>query len=403
MSRALPERAGFLPCGGRTHRCARQRPEASLASKTMTTFEEVLAELAGRREEFQRYVPRDFVERLKELGLYRASTPVRFGGQPLPPAEFLRRIERISAVDGSAGWVASFGSQLVYLGSLPLETQAKLYAAGPDVVFAGALFPVQEAVPTERGFRVGGRWKFASGCMAADIVCVGIPGDEATAGKPRGALLRPSEVEIVQDWDVDGMRGTGSFDLVVHDVEVDREWTFIRGGEPVIDEPLYRYPAITYAAQSLSVVSAGVARAALDFAEDTGSGSASITGAPKLADRTYYRAGIGEAEASLRSARAYFYEAAEQAWESLLAGDPVSDEQNAHARLSAAHLARTASTVVDQIAALSGTAGIFSTHPLRRLAADAGVPRTHAFLGPAMYDAAGAVLMGRSPTVPAFR
>lgn len=60
-------------------------------------------------------------------------------------------------VDGSAGWVASFGSQLVYLGSVSLETQAKLYADGPDVVFAGALFPVQPATPTERGFRVGGR------------------------------------------------------------------------------------------------------------------------------------------------------------------------------------------------------------------------------------------------------
>lgn len=199
--------------------------------------------------------------------------------------------------------------------------------------------------------------------MAADIVCVGIPGDEATAGKPRGALLRPADVEIVQDWDVEGMRGTGSFDLVVHEVEVDREWTFIRGGDPVIDEPLYRYPAITYAAQSLSVVAAGVARAALDFAQHTGSGRASITGAPKLADRAYYRAGVGDAEASLRSARAYFFEAAEQAWETLLAGDPVSDEQNAHLRLSAARLARTASTVVDGIASISGTAGIFTEHP----------------------------------------
>lgn len=308
----------------------------------MGLFEDVLAELAERRQEFreQRYVPRDFVDKLKPLGIYRASTPARFGGRPLPPAEFLRMIERISTVDGSAGWVASFGSQLVYLGSLPLDTQAKMFADGPDVVFAGALFPVQEAVPTERGFRVSGRWKFASGCMAADIVCVGIPGDDASAGKPRGALLRPQDVEIVREWNVEGMRGTGSFDLVVNDVEVGREWTFVRGGEPVVDEPLYQYPAITYAAQSLSVVSAGVARAVLDFAEDVGSGRAGITGAPKLADRAYYRSALAEAEAALRSARAYFYEAADEAWQGILDGAGVSDRRNAHLRLSAAHLAR---------------------------------------------------------------
>ncbi|TDD02747.1 hypothetical protein E1292_22650 [Nonomuraea deserti] len=248
------------------------KTQGSAAPHDRDAFDEMLAELAERRQEFreQCYVPKDFVARLKRLGFYRASTPQRFGGETMPPAEFLRKIERISAVDGSTGWVAGFGSQLVYLGSLPLETQAELYADGPDVVFAGALFPVRQATPTERGFLVNGRWKFASGCMAADIVCVGIPGDDSTAGRPRGALVRPERLEIVRDRDVVGMRGTGSFDLVAEDVEIGREWTFIRGGEPVIDEPLYRYPAITYAAQSLSVVSAGVARAALDFAEQDG-------------------------------------------------------------------------------------------------------------------------------------
>jgi indole-3-acetate monooxygenase len=369
------------------------------------TIEDVLAELTERREEFrkQRYVSRDFVARLKQLGLYRSATPERFGGETMPPAQFLGLIERISTVDGSTGWVASFGSQLIYLGSLPLESQAELYADGPDVVFAGALFPVQQATPTERGFLVNGRWKFASGCMAADIVCVGIPGDDTTSGKPRGALVRPERLEIVQDWDVIGMQGTGSFDLIAKDVEVDREWTFIRGGDPVIDEPLYRYPAITYAAQVLSVVSAGVARAALDFATEVGSGRASITGAPKLADRAYYRAGIAEAEATLRAARAYFYEAADEAWQTLVDGGLVSDEQNAHLRLSAAHLARTSSQVVHQVVSLSGTAAIYKDHPLPALLGDALVPQEHAFLSPAIYDAAGAVLMGQPATVPAFR
>jgi alkylation response protein AidB-like acyl-CoA dehydrogenase len=368
-------------------------------------FDEMLAELAERRAEFreQCYVSKDFVDRLKRLGLYRAATPQRFGGETMQPAEFLRAIERISTVDGSTGWVASFGSQLSYLGPLPLETQAKLYADGPDVVFAGALFPVQSATPTERGFVVNGRWKYASGCMAADIICVGIPGDDSSSGKPRGALIRPERLRIVPEWDVVGMRGTGSFDLVAEDVEVDREWTFIRGGEPVVDEPLYRYPAITYAAQSLSVVSAGVARAALDYAEEVGSGRASITGAPKLADRAYYRAGIAEAEATLRSARAYFYEVAGEAWQTLVAGGLVSDEQNAHLRLSAAHLARTASEVVHTVVSLSGTAAIYRDHPLQALLGDALVPQEHAFLSPAMYDAAGAVFMGQPATVPAFR
>ncbi|KAA5829195.1 acyl-CoA dehydrogenase family protein [Saccharopolyspora hirsuta] len=369
------------------------------------TFEAVLAELAERRVEFreQRYVPKDFIARLKQLGIYRAATPARFGGEPLPPADFLARIERISVVDGSTGWVASFGSALVYLAALPLDTQAELYRDGPDVAFAGGLFPVQPAEPTGTGFRVDGRWKFASGCMGADVLGVGIPGDESTGGKPRTAVLRPEQVEIVQDWDVVGMRGTGSFDLVVRDVEVPREWTFIRGGAPTVDEPLYRYPTIAYASQVLAVVGAGVARAALDYAEEVGAGYAGVTGAPKLADRAYYRTEIAVAEAALRSARAWFYELSDEVWQTVLAGDEATDEQNAGLRLASAHLAKTSSDVVARLLEISGTAPIHSTHPLQLLHGDALVPKQHAFLGPSMYDAAGAVLMGLPPTTPGFR
>lgn len=368
-------------------------------------FDDVLAELAERRQEFrdQKYVSRDFIARLKDAGIYRASTPRRFGGEPQAPAEFLHTIERISAVDGSTGWVASFGSALVYLAALPLDTQATLYADGPDLVFAGGLFPVQPAPEVDGGFRVSGRWKFASGCMGADVLGVGIPGDASTAGKPRTALLRPGDVEIVQDWDVVGMRGTGSFDLVVNDVVVPREWTFVRGGEPTVDEPLYRYPAIAYAAQVLAVVGAGVARAALDYAVETGAGRAGITGAPKLADRPYYRTAVAEAEAALRSARAYFYEITEQVWETVLRGDSATPEQNAHLRLAACHIASTAASVVNRIVEISGTGAIFHDHPLQQWAGDALVPQQHAFLGPGVVDAAGAVLMGLPPTMPGFQ
>ena len=372
---------------------------------TTTPLDDVLAEIVERRGEFraQGYVSQDVIGRLKEAGIYRASTPKKFGGDALPPAEFLRLIERISAADGSTGWVASFGSALIYLAALPLKSQAELYADGPDVTFAGGLFPVQPAPETPAGFLVNGRWKFASGCMGADILGVGIPGDASTEGKPRTALLRPEQVEIVQDWDVVGMAGTGSFDLVVRDVEVPREWTFIRGGAPTIDEPLYRYPTLAYAAQVLAVVNLGIARAALDYAVEVGGGGTGVTGAPKLADRAYYRIEIAQAEARLRSARAFFYEAAEEAYATVLAGDVVSDHQNALLRLSSTHAVHAGSEVVRAVFDLSGTNAIYNDHPLQPLVRDAMVPTQHAFLSPAMYDAAGAVLMGLPPTIPAFR
>src|SRR5699024_1250736 len=167
--------------------------------------------------------------------------------------------------------------------------------------------------------------------MAADVLGVGIGTSED--GKPLTAVLKPEDVEIVDNWEVIGMRGTGSHDLKVKDVFVPDEWTFIRGGAPSIEEPINQYPTIAYAAQVLAVVNLGIARTALDEISKM-AGAGSITGAPKMADRAYLRISFAKAEAALQSARAYFYETTESAWESILRGDSVSADQTSNLRLA---------------------------------------------------------------------
>lgn len=369
------------------------------------TLDDVIAEIAERRDEFDRlsHVPRDVIAKLKRVGIYRAATPKRFGGDARSPGEFLHMIERIAVADGSAAWVASFGSANLYLAALPLATQAAIYADGPDQVFAGGLFPVQNAQPAPGGYRVNGTWKFASGCKGADWLGVGIgtgkPGE--APGKPRTAVFRPAQVEIVENWNVVGMQGTGSHDLRVTDQFVADDWTFVRGGEPTVDEPLYRYPTIAYAAQVLAVVNLGLARAALDVANQMAGGRKTTTGAPQLADRAYYRIELAKAEAQLRSARAFFYESTDSVWQSILAGHEVTPDQVSLLRLSATQIAREGADVVNRAYRLGGTMAIYRTHPLQRLMRDAMVVTQHAFLGEGNYDGAGAVFVG-VPPIPGY-
>lgn len=375
---------------------------------TRLPLADVIAEIAVRREEFERlsHVPRDLIAKLKQAGVYRAATPRCFGGDALAPSAFLDMIERIAVADGSAAWVASFGSANVYLAALPLATQAHIYADGPDQVFAGGLFPVQAAQPADGGWRVNGTWKFASGCKGADWLGVGIgigigTGAPGVPGKPRTAVFRPHQVEIVENWDVVGMQGTGSHDLRVTDQFVADDWTFVRGGEACVDEPLYRYPTIAYAAQVLAVVNLGLARAALDVANQMAGGRKTTTGAPQLADRAYYRIELAKAEAQLRSARAFFYDATDTVWQSILAGNPVTPEQTSLLRLAATQIAREGAEVVQRAYRLGGTMAIYRTHPLQRLLRDAMVVTQHAFLGEGNYDGAGAVFVG-IPPIPGY-
>jgi alkylation response protein AidB-like acyl-CoA dehydrogenase len=370
------------------------------------SLDDVIAEIAARRDEFDRvsHVPRDVIAKLKRAGIYRAGTPRRFGGDARAPGEFLAMIERIAIADGSAAWVASFGSANVYLAALPLATQATIYASGPDQVFAGGLFPVQPAQPAPGGWRVNGTWKFASGCKGADWLGVGIgtgSKDGTAPGKPRTAVFRPEQVEIVENWDVVGMQGTGSHDLRVTDQVVADDWIFVRGGTPTVDEPLFRYPTIAYAAQVLAVVNLGLARAALDVANQMAGGRRTTTGAPQLADRAYYRIELAKAEAQLRSARAFFYESTDSVWQSILAGNDVTPDQVSLLRLAATQIAREGADVVGRAYRLGGTMAIYRTHPLQRLMRDAMVVTQHAFLGEGNYDGAGAVFVG-VPPIPGY-
>jgi alkylation response protein AidB-like acyl-CoA dehydrogenase len=174
-------------------------------------------------------VDAETVEAMKAAGVYRALVPAQFGGDEKSPVEFLRLLETIAVQDGSAGWVASFGVSHMYLASLPAKTLEQVYADGPDVVFAGTIFPPIPAVRVEGGYRVTGRWPFGSGSTGASLIGVGIR-DEAAARPPapHGGDARRQGEDRAQ-LGCDRPEGTGSHDLVVEDVFVPDEWTFVRG------------------------------------------------------------------------------------------------------------------------------------------------------------------------------
>ena len=369
------------------------------APEPNSAVEALIDAVEERHAEFgaQQKISADIVGMMKQAGLYRALVARRFGGDECSPSDFLRLVERISSTDGSAGWVASFGSSSIYLSSLPLPTLELLYADGPDIVFAGGIFPPQPALPVPGGLEVSGRWSWGSGSTSADVIGVGITHTQDGSGKgglPLVAVMPASKVSIVDNWDVNGLKGTGSHDIVVDKVVVPHEWTFVRGGPSSLDTPLFQYPSMALAAQVLAVVGLGVARAAIDEITALAGGRTSITGAPTLADRAYVQSDVAKAEASLRSARAFFYDVTDSAYATLLAGRELDIRARALLRLASTHAARTAADVASAAYRMSGTTGIFSSHRIARCLQDALVVPQHAFMSEGTWQNAGRVLLG---------
>lgn len=361
-------------------------------------FNNLLADIRLRRSEFeaQRYISNDVVNQFKDIGIYRSFVPESFGGGAKTPTEFLKAIEAISAADGSAGWVASFGMNPAYLASLPEDTLHEIWKDSPDVVFAGGVFPPQKAQKVDGGFIVNGRWQFGSGCMGATLIGVGIMPDDGT-NLPKMAVLPADKVKIEKTWNVHGMTGTGSFDMVVEDVFVPEEWTFIRGGQPSIDSPFLKYPSLSFASQVLSVTALGIAREAIDLVVNSAKGRKSVTGAPNLGERHYAQIKIAKAEAKVRSSRAFFYEATDEVWDVIMQGDKLSEHQVSMLRLATSNVTHECAKATTIAYQLSGMQGAYLDHPLSRCFRDAHLVTQHAFMGEVTYQNAGAMMFGHQP------
>ena len=362
------------------------------------TFDALLADIRRRADEFgrQHYVSDDIVQRFKEIGIYRAFVPRAYGGDERSPLDFLLAIEAISKADGSAGWVASFGVCESYLGGLPLATLEEIWRS-PDDIFAGAMFPLQPAQAVEAGYRLNGRWKWASGCMAADRVGVGIMPDAADS-LPSMAVIPASQAEIdMGSWDVHGMAGSGSFDLVLKNVVAPADHVFVRGGKLTPEGPFFRYPTISIATQVLAVTALGVAQAAVKLVLDSAAERQSATGAPNIGDRSYVQIEMAKAEARIRSSRLFFYDSVEAAWEALLRGAELDAETISMMRLSSTHLSRECAEATRAAYQLSGMEAAYHEHRLSRCFRDANMPTQHAFMGEITYQNAGAVMFGKQP------
>ncbi|ATN32297.1 acyl-CoA dehydrogenase [Rhizobium sp. ACO-34A] len=362
-------------------------------------FRQLLETIAARREGFEalRRVPSDVVDAMKAAGIFRAATPTRFGGDAMAPHLFLEMIDAIGTVDGSAAWVAAFGSANTYIAALPPETQAEIYAKGPDQVYAGGLYPVQSAERVANGWNVSGRWKFASGCMGADWIGVGISSTSAgDGGAPvvRMAVAPASDVEIVETWDAVGLLGTGSHDTIVTNRFYPDAWTCERGTRGIFDEPLYRYPPLAYQAQVHAAVNLGLARAGLDLAREMSGAAKLMPGAPVLANRAYFLTGLAEGEARLRAARAFYYETAQEAWSMLQHEKEVSPSLVNMMRLSASHAARESLETLQTCYRVAGMVAAMRSSRMQHILRDAMVVSQHAALNDATFENAGAMLVG---------
>jgi indole-3-acetate monooxygenase len=378
----------------------------------MVTFPELEAvaalapEITARSREFEsaRRLPADVARKLAEAGVFRIAIAREYGGAERRPADLVRVIEEVSRADGSIGWCVMIGSATAALsGFLPPASAREIYGSDPLVITGGAVAPTGKAVRADGGYIVNGRWQWGSATQNCSWITGGAMILEdthsrlATSGDPelRLMIFPAQDVEILDTWDSAGLRGTGSHDFQVKNAFVPQDRALaIVPTLPVVETPLYRFPLIGLLAIGVCAVSLGIARRAIEEFIALAAGKVPTWERKTLAHSARIQETVAEAEATLRSARAFLFQAIDAAWEPASAGERPSLELRRDLRLAAANVAWQCLKVVDAMYSMGGGSVVHASHPIQRCFRDAHVVTQHRMVNRSIFETTGQLFLG---------
>jgi alkylation response protein AidB-like acyl-CoA dehydrogenase len=332
---------------------------AGVTSDVVAAARRLSTDIIAAREEAERlrHLPSALADTLASAGLYRLYLPRDLGGLELSPATVFEVIEALSQADGSAGWCL-MNANAVSLGAgwLAPEVGRRMFGQPPNIQAAGSLRPQGRAWPVEGGYRLKGKWNFASGLLNANwLFCPALIMDGDTprltaAGTPatRTMWVSASDATFVDNWEVMGMRGTGSHDFAITDLFVPEAQSISLSDPSMNPGPLYRPRLFLTLAHLLFAANAlGIARGVIDALIDMASREATTLSTILLRDRPLVQSRVAQAEAIVNAAGCYVVDSLTHLWDSVRANEPDPSGEIAQARLAIPHAIHESVRAVD--------------------------------------------------------
>ena len=373
----------------------------------------ILPELSERSGEIDalRQIPQDLADKMAAEGFYRICTPAQLGGLAQDPNTLYEICETLASANGSAGWCIFIGSTSQYLlGALAQEQQHEMMT-DINVITSGVFADMGTALYEERdnkpGYLINGHWRWGSGCRNAAWISGGIHeidgnGDahQSTDSVLTRVFFKPEEIEILDNWHVSGMRGSGSSDYRVENIWVPalRMASSIEQTE-LRHLPIYRYPKFALLALPIGAITLGMARASINEVIKIANQKTPQGSRRTLAHRPGLHRDIGVADSKLSAAREYLYALSEEVWQHCQTKEPTV-QQRQKLRAANVHAVNTAVDVIDKMYTLVGGTSVFETSCLQQHFRDVHVATQHMMVGEPVMELAGRVLLGLDDVAP---
>jgi alkylation response protein AidB-like acyl-CoA dehydrogenase len=371
-------------------------------SSTLDNVRDLADLIAARAADIEadRALPPDVLTGLVDAGVFRMYVPRSHGGDELTPLDAVKVVMEVARADASVGWLAAIGANTpAIFAFLPTATYDYLYRDSPDVISAASLIPRGTALPDEGGYRFTGQWPFASGCRHASYLAFNaLVASESGPPSMRMGVVPAGAVDIIDTWNVSGLRGTGSHDLTGQDLFVAEEWTAsLRTLPAVIRHPLDGAHPLGRLGLELAAVAVGTARGALDDLIAIASTKRPLGGLGKpLSQDAVFQHTIGQLDLELRMAGTLLEDLARRDWQRVTAGGVLDQRTMLERRTLIGRLGEMAVAVVDGAYHAGGTTGLFESHPLQRRLRDIHAVAQHVTFTRDALTPAGGLLLGET-------
>ncbi|MET8430292.1 acyl-CoA dehydrogenase family protein [Nocardia sp. NPDC004860] len=379
---------------------------------------ELSGQLAATAEETERLgkLSDESVKLIRQAGVMRLLQPADFGGYAAHPRDFAEAVMAVARHCGSTGWVCGVGGVHPWeMALMDRRLQNEVWGENPDTWIASPYAAQGVATPVDGGYTLRGRWNFSSGTDHCDWIFLGAllgdaDGNPVMPPTVLHVVLPRTDYTIVDDsWDVIGLQGTGSKDVIVDGAFIPAyrtiEFDAVAAGEIAAEragrtETVYKLPF--WAMFPLGITSAviGIAEGALAAHLDYQRDRVTAMGT-KIKDDPYVLSAISEAAADIAASRTQLLDGISRLYDQAEAGKTITFEDRSLVRRNQVRCAWRAVSAVDEIFARSGGNAVRRQNVMQRFWRDAHVGLQHAIHTPgSLYHSTALTIMGIEPEGP---
>jgi 3-hydroxy-9,10-secoandrosta-1,3,5(10)-triene-9,17-dione monooxygenase len=340
----------------------------------------------------RRRLPEDVVEALEDSGLLKMRVPAQYGGYESDARTLIDVHAELARGDGSAAFCVSVWTLINWLaGRFPDEVQDEVFAT-PNVRVCGTISATGTATSVEGGYVLNGRWRFNSGVLHSHWKFTAVMLDGPECPRQRMTALVPvADLEIVDDWDVSGLRGTGSVTTVATDLFVPTERVVAQGdlfspqcqSKVNAGKPIYEVPMMVTSTAATAGQTIGSAKYAMEsFLERLPDRSITCTDYTSQRDAPITHLKIGEAALLTEEAETRAHRFADLVDAKVKINEPWSEDERVYSRVQMGRVAQLTKHAVDIIGMASGGSSIYDEVPIQRIQRNMHVLTMHALVNP---------------------